>query len=91
MTRLAATLGAKSSFKKLPRRSVMTADISELCNLIAEPAEPLALRLSSNLMIGVARWVPYEVYLAYQLTERVAYTRVYAQLPVDPDARLISY
>ncbi|GJE86137.1 Rad21/Rec8 family protein [Phanerochaete sordida] len=52
---LAATLGAKSSFRKLPRRSVMTADISELCNLIAEPAEPLALRLSSNLMIGVAR------------------------------------
>ncbi|KZT02692.1 uncharacterized protein LAESUDRAFT_661292 [Laetiporus sulphureus 93-53] len=52
---LAATLGAKSSFKKLPRRSVLTADISQLCDLIAEPVEPLALRLSSNLMIGVAR------------------------------------
>ncbi|RPD62913.1 hypothetical protein L227DRAFT_497993 [Lentinus tigrinus ALCF2SS1-6] len=48
---LAATLGAKSSFKKLPKRSVLTADISELCKLIAEPPEPLALRLSSNLMI----------------------------------------
>jgi len=55
--RLAATLGAKSSFRKLPKRSVLTADISQLCNLIAEPAEPLALRLSSNLMIGVARYV----------------------------------
>ncbi|KAJ7786295.1 Rec8 like protein-domain-containing protein [Mycena metata] len=69
---LAATLGAKSTFKKLPRRSVLTADISELCDLIATPAEPLALRqglpllpqyafnvlnfrLSSNLLIGVAR------------------------------------
>ncbi|CCL99539.1 uncharacterized protein FIBRA_01557 [Fibroporia radiculosa] len=52
---LAATLGAKSSFKKLPKRSVLTADIAQLCGLIAEPAEPLALRLSSNLMIGVAR------------------------------------
>ncbi|KAI0778213.1 Rec8 like protein-domain-containing protein [Trametes elegans] len=52
---LAATLGAKSSFRKLPKRSVLTADISQLCDLIAEPAEPLALRLSSNLMIGVAR------------------------------------
>ncbi|KAI0961589.1 hypothetical protein AcV7_000653 [Taiwanofungus camphoratus] len=52
---LAATLGAKSSFKKLPKRSVLTADISQLCDLIAEPVEPLALRLSSNLMIGVAR------------------------------------
>lgn len=55
LSRLAATLGAKSSFKKLPKRSVLTADISQLCDLIAEPPEPLALRLSSNLMIGVAR------------------------------------
>lgn len=53
--RLAATLGSKSTFKKLPKRSVLTADISQLCDLIAEPAEPLALRLSSNLMVGVAR------------------------------------
>lgn len=54
--RLAATLGAKSSFSKLPKRSVMTANISQLCGLIADPQEPMALRLSSNLMIGVARW-----------------------------------
>jgi hypothetical protein len=53
--RLAATLGSQSVFKKLPKRSVLTADITELCDLIAEPAEPLALRLSSNLMVGVAR------------------------------------
>ncbi|KAK0465040.1 Rec8 like protein-domain-containing protein [Desarmillaria tabescens] len=52
---LAATLGSKSTFKKLPKRSVMTADIGQLCDLIAEPSEPLALRLSSNLMVGVAR------------------------------------
>ena len=53
--RLAATLGAKSSLKKLNKRSVMTADITGLCDLIAEPSEPLALRLSSNLMVGAAR------------------------------------
>ena len=53
--RLAATLGARSSFKKLPKRDVMGADIAQLCDLIAEPVEPLALRLSSNLMVGVAR------------------------------------
>ncbi|KAJ7125591.1 Rec8 like protein-domain-containing protein [Mycena crocata] len=52
---LAATLGSKSTFKKLPKRSILTADISQLCDLIATPSEPLALRLSSNLMIGVAR------------------------------------
>lgn len=53
--RLAATLGARSSFKRLPKRDVMGADIAQLCGLIAEPVEPLALRLSSNLMVGVAR------------------------------------
>ena len=36
----------------------MTTDISQLCRLIATPAEPLALRLSSNLLVGAARWVP---------------------------------
>lgn len=35
----------------------MTADISQLCRLIATPEEPLALRLSSNLLVGAARWV----------------------------------
>jgi N terminus of Rad21 / Rec8 like protein len=53
--RLAATLGSKSTLKRLTKKSVMSADISHLCDLIAEPAEPLALRLSSNLMVGVAR------------------------------------
>ncbi|KAF8582712.1 hypothetical protein K439DRAFT_1509657 [Ramaria rubella] len=52
---LAATLGSKSNLKKLPRRSVLTADILQLCTLISEPPEPLALRLSSNLMVGVVR------------------------------------
>ncbi|KAF9478528.1 hypothetical protein BDN70DRAFT_933321 [Pholiota conissans] len=52
---LAATLGSRSAFKKLPKRSVLTADITQLCDQIAEPAEPLALRLSSNLMFGVVR------------------------------------
>ncbi|KAF8078636.1 Rec8 like protein-domain-containing protein [Lyophyllum atratum] len=52
---LAATLGSKSTFKKLPKRSILTADIAQLCDLIAEPSEPLALRLSSNLLVGVAR------------------------------------
>ncbi|KAH6917396.1 Rec8 like protein-domain-containing protein [Coprinopsis sp. MPI-PUGE-AT-0042] len=63
---LAATLGSKSAFKKLPRRSVITADISNLCDLISQPAEPLALRLSSNLMFGVVRVykVKQEIFLS---------------------------
>ncbi|KAJ6519805.1 hypothetical protein C8R45DRAFT_952780 [Mycena sanguinolenta] len=45
---LAATLGSKTTFKKLPKRSVLTADISQLCGLIATPAEPLALRQAAS-------------------------------------------
>ena len=55
--RLAATLGSTSTLKKLHRRSVLTANIIQLCTLISEPLEPLALRLSSNLMVGVVRYV----------------------------------
>ncbi|KAG7450531.1 uncharacterized protein BT62DRAFT_520092 [Guyanagaster necrorhizus] len=65
---LAATLGSKSTFKKLPKRSVMTADIAQLCDLIAEPSEPLALRLSSNLMVGVAR--------VYKVKQEIFFTDV---------------
>ncbi|KAF8461966.1 hypothetical protein JB92DRAFT_2185484 [Gautieria morchelliformis] len=53
--RLAPTLGSISMLKKLHSHSVLTADINQLCTLISEPPEPLALRLSSNLMAGVVR------------------------------------
>ncbi|KAJ1311406.1 hypothetical protein OPQ81_009896 [Rhizoctonia solani] len=51
---MAATLG-KTSISKLNRRNVLSANIAKLCELVAEPAEPLALRLSSNLLVGVVR------------------------------------
>lgn len=52
---LAATIGSKATFKKLNKKSILSADISKLCDMISEPEEPLALRLSSNLLVGVAR------------------------------------
>ncbi|KAI6133050.1 Rec8 like protein-domain-containing protein [Pisolithus croceorrhizus] len=63
---LAATLGSKASFRKLPKRSVISADISQLCDLIATPVEPLALRLSSNLLVGAARVyrIKQDIYIA---------------------------
>ncbi|CAE6424929.1 unnamed protein product [Rhizoctonia solani] len=62
---MAATLG-KTSIGKLNRRNVLSANISKLCELVAEPTEPLALRLSSNLLVGVARVykVKYDTFLA---------------------------
>jgi hypothetical protein len=77
--RLAATLGSKSSFKKIPKRSVLTADISQLCGLIAEPEEPLALRLSSNLMVGVAR---FAIFLEIPTTSNAVMQSLQRSVPI---------
>ncbi|CAE6446172.1 unnamed protein product [Rhizoctonia solani] len=62
---MAATLG-KTSIGKLNRRNVLSANIAKLCELVAEPAEPLALRLSSNLLVGVVRVykVKHDIFLS---------------------------
>ncbi|EMR10979.1 hypothetical protein PNEG_00582 [Pneumocystis murina B123] len=52
---LAATLGSKSSFKKLQRKEILSVNVPKACEYLSEPPEPLALRLSSNLMMGVTR------------------------------------
>ncbi|EPY51629.1 meiotic cohesin complex subunit Rec8 [Schizosaccharomyces cryophilus OY26] len=52
---LAATLGSKHSLRKLHKKDIMSVNIDEACEFVAYSPEPLALRLSSNLMIGVAR------------------------------------
>ena len=75
LNRLAATLGSKSTFKKLPKRTVLTADIAQLCNLIVQPNEPLALRLSSNLMIGAARY-DFELPLLVDAESQTGFTKV---------------
>jgi hypothetical protein len=54
--RLAATLGAKSSLKRLQKRDILSVDVPEACTFLSNPPDqPLALRLSSNLMYGVTR------------------------------------
>jgi N terminus of Rad21 / Rec8 like protein len=56
MVRLAATLGAKSSLKRLQKRDILSVDVPEACTFLSNPPDqPLALRLSSNLMYGVTR------------------------------------
>ena len=55
IVRLAATLGSKSSFKKLQRRDILSVDVPQACTFLSDADEPLALRLSSNLMYGVTR------------------------------------
>lgn len=53
--RLAATLGPRT--KRISRRELVTVDLARTCELIAEPPEPMALRLSGCLLVGVARYV----------------------------------
>nr|XP_019010481.1 uncharacterized protein I206_04950 [Kwoniella pini CBS 10737]OCF49262.1 hypothetical protein I206_04950 [Kwoniella pini CBS 10737] len=50
---LAATLGPRS--KKITKKQLTSVDLSRTCDLIAEPPEPLALRLSGSLLVGVTR------------------------------------
>ncbi|GAA6035131.1 hypothetical protein JCM8097_006380 [Rhodosporidiobolus ruineniae] len=63
---LAATIGSKggTGVKKLTRAEVLKSSITKACEKVIEPDEPLALRLSSNLMMGIAR-VYQQQYLFY--------------------------
>ncbi|KAI9327188.1 Rec8 like protein-domain-containing protein [Zopfochytrium polystomum] len=53
----ARSLGSSSSsgLKKLSRKEVSSVDVVKACNYLVDPPEPMALRLSSNLMMGAAR------------------------------------
>ncbi|SCV70187.1 BQ2448_1581 [Microbotryum intermedium] len=54
---LAATLGSRGGVasKKLTRKEVMSCNLVTACEKLAAPDEPLALRLQSNLLCGIAR------------------------------------
>ncbi|GJN91691.1 hypothetical protein Rhopal_004714-T1 [Rhodotorula paludigena] len=54
---LAATLGSKgtTSVRKLSKKELLSCNVVKACEKVVSPDEPLALRLSSNLMVGIAR------------------------------------
>jgi hypothetical protein len=52
--RLAATLGAKGR-KGLNKKQILDCDITEACEKIINPPEPIALRTSAGLMMGVVK------------------------------------
>ncbi|KAF4629985.1 hypothetical protein G7Y89_g8157 [Cudoniella acicularis] len=64
---LVATLGAKSNTKKLTRKAICDVDVRKACETIMEPEAPMALRLQSNLLYGVAR--VYSQQCGYVLTD----------------------
>ncbi|KAL4753731.1 hypothetical protein BDW72DRAFT_209545 [Aspergillus terricola var. indicus] len=52
---LVATLGARSISRRLNRRTIQNVDVPKACNVIVDPAAPMALRLQSNLLYGISR------------------------------------
>ena len=48
--RLVATLGSKSTLKKVTRKAILDVDIPKACQTITNPETPLALRLQASLL-----------------------------------------
>lgn len=51
---LMATIGMKTSSHKFYRKDILAASVPAICESVVEPIHPLALRLSSNLLFGIA-------------------------------------
>ncbi|KAK4909292.1 hypothetical protein LTR28_000190, partial [Elasticomyces elasticus] len=47
---LVATLGSKSTLKKVNRKAILDVDVPKACETILTPEAPMALRLQSNLL-----------------------------------------
>ncbi|KAL8277212.1 hypothetical protein RQP46_010385 [Phenoliferia psychrophenolica] len=95
---LAATLGSGarggSSFKKISKKEVLACDLVKACEKLASPDEPLALRLSSNLLCGIARVYQqkYVIHLA-EVTQvhqslKKAFSDINSHFDVIPDIDL---
>lgn len=65
---LAATLGDRSVVRRLTRRDILSVNISSTCASVRNPIEPLALRLSSQLMYGVVKLYSHQTELLHQDT-----------------------
>ena len=49
-SRLVATLGSKSTLRKVNRKAILDVDVPKACETILAPEAPMALRLQSNLL-----------------------------------------
>ncbi|KAI1343361.1 Rec8 like protein-domain-containing protein [Xylariaceae sp. FL0016] len=62
-----ATIGNRSSTKKVTRKAIQEVDIEKACGKILEPGAPIALRLQGSLLYGVTR--VYNQQCHYMLTD----------------------
>ncbi|CAK4034916.1 unnamed protein product [Lecanosticta acicola] len=89
---LVATLGSKSSLKRISRKAILDVDVSKACETIVEPDAPMALRLQSNLLYGVTR--VYSQQCGYVLADAEtarnsirAIFKVMQQAALEPEGR----
>ncbi|KAI0105640.1 Rec8 like protein-domain-containing protein [Nemania sp. FL0031] len=52
---LVATIGSRSSTRKVTRKAIQEVDVQRACGKILEPGAPIALRLQGNLLYGISR------------------------------------
>ncbi len=64
---MAATVGPKAGSRKLHRKELVSVNIPDTCRYLRDPPEPLSLRLSANMMVGVTR--VYGQQCHYQYTD----------------------
>jgi hypothetical protein len=48
--RLVATLGSRSITRRLNKKAILDVDVPKACEVIMDPAAPMALRLQGNLL-----------------------------------------
>jgi meiotic recombination protein REC8, fungi type len=65
--RLVATVGPRSSTKKVTRKAIQEVDVKRACEQILEPGAPIALRLQGNLLYGISR--VHNQQCSYMLTD----------------------
>ncbi|KAI8615483.1 Rec8 like protein-domain-containing protein [Chytriomyces sp. MP71] len=54
-----------NSIRKLSKKDVTRVDLTRICKYLTNPPEPMALRLSSNLMFGATRVLGNQVHFLY--------------------------
>ncbi|KAK2813066.1 hypothetical protein FQN49_008329, partial [Arthroderma sp. PD_2] len=89
--RLVATLGAKSTTRKVNRKAILDVDVPKACDMIIRPDAPMALRLQGNLLYGVSK--VYHQQCGYALLDAEAtkdrmrtMLKVIHNAGLDPDA-----
>ncbi|KAL9081140.1 MAG: hypothetical protein Q9157_000231 [Trypethelium eluteriae] len=90
--RLVATLGSRSSLRKVNRKDIQAVNVKKACETIVMPEAPMALRLQSNLLYGVSR--VYSQQCTYVLADAQSaqqnirtLLRVVQTAQLDPQAR----